>query len=233
METGTPDITRVMADVERLLQESVDAVPFVIDPSVVTRVDLTEIDFDALAALFTSGKKATAASRMQASLEQRLARMVRENPSRLHYGEKLQELIDRYNQGSKNIEEFFEELKKLAASLTEEEQRAVREGMTEEELAVFDLLTKPDPVLTKAQEAQVRSVVRELLGTLKRELLVLDWKQRQTTRAGVQVAIEVALDRGLPDAYDRALFARKTAAVFEHVFSAYQGDGKSIYEAAA
>ena len=75
--------------------------------------------------------------------------------------------------------------------------------------------------------------MRELLAKLKRELLVIDWKQRQATRAAVQVAIEDTLDQGLPDVYDRALFSRKSAAVFEHVFSAYQGDGRSIYEEAA
>ena len=67
METGSPDISGVMAEVERLLEESVDATPFVIDDETVTRVDLIEIDFDALAALFESGKKATAASRLQTS----------------------------------------------------------------------------------------------------------------------------------------------------------------------
>lgn len=233
METGKPDISGVMASVEQLLQESVDAVPFVIEPSKMTRVDLTEIDFDVLAELFAKGKKATAVSRLQASLAQRLAKMVRLNPSRIHYAEKLQELIDRYNQGSKNIEELFEDLKKLARSMDEEEQRAAREGLTEEELAVFDLLTKPDPTLTKAQEAQVKKVVRELLAKLKQEALVLDWKQKQATRAGVQVTIEETLDAGLPEVYDEELFPRKAAAVFEHVFSAYQGDGRSIYEEAA
>ena len=72
-----------------------------------------------------------------------------------------------------------------------------------------------------------------MLVKLKRELLVIDWKQRQATRAAVQVAIEDTLDQGLPDVYDRPLFSRKSAAVFEHVFSAYQGDGRSIYEEAA
>ena len=233
METGKPDISGVMADVERLLEESVDAVPFVIEPSEVTRVDLTQIDFDALAGLFAKGKKATAVARLRASLEQRLARMVRQNPQRIDYAKKLQELIDRYNQGSKNIEELFEELKELAASLDEEAQRSAREGLTEEELAVFDLLTKPEPKLTKSQEAQVKKVVRELLAKLKRDALVLDWKQRQATRAAVQVTISETLDEGLPEVYDANLFAEKTAAVFEHVFSAYQGDGRSIYEEAA
>jgi len=233
MVTGKPDISGVMSSVEQLLQESVDAVPFVIDPSATPQYDLTQIDFDALIELFGRGRRNTAAARLQASLEQRLARMVRENPSRVGFAEKLQEAIDRYNQGSKNIEEFFEELKELAASLNEEEQRAVREELTEEELAVFDLLTKPDPTLTKSEEAKVKAVARDMLVALKREKFVLDWKQRQATRAAVQVAIESALDQGLPEVYDRSLFARKSAAVFEHVFSAYEGDGRSIYEVAA
>jgi type I restriction enzyme R subunit len=233
MESGKPDISGVMASVEQLLEESVASVPFVIDPMARPQYDLTQIDFDALIEVFNAGRKNTAAARLQSSLEQRLARMIRENPSRNEYAEKLQEVIDRYNQGSKNIEEFFEELRTLAAALTEEEQRAVREELTEEELAVFDLLTKPDPTLTKTEEAKVKAVARDMLVALKREKLVLDWKKKQATRAAVQVAIEDALDRGLPQVYDRGLFARKSAAVFEHVFSAYEGDGHSIYEVAA
>src|SRR5690606_29711412 len=131
-----------------------------IDPTARPQYDLTQIDFDVLIEVFNTGRKNTAAARLRSSLEQRLARMIRENPSRIRFAEKLQEVIDRYNQGSKNIEEFFEELKELAASLTDEEQRAVKEELTEEELAVFDLLTKPDPALTKTQEAQVKQVVQ-------------------------------------------------------------------------
>lgn len=172
-------------------------------------------------------------ARLQASLEKRLARLVRENPSRIDYAEKLRDMIDRYNQGSKNIEEFFAELKELAASLNDEQQRAVREELTEEELAIFDLLTKPDPTLTKTQEANVKKVAADLLAKLKEELLVLDWKHRQATRAAVQVAIEDVLNDGLPEVYDRSIYARKCSAVFEHVFSAYQGNGRSIYEVAA
>lgn len=229
MVTGKPDISGVMASVERLLQESVDAVPFVIDQSDTTRFDLSEVDFDALAELFAQGKRHTAAARLQATLEQRLARMMRENPSRIEFAEKLQAIIDRYNQGSKNIEEFFEELKALASSMSDEDQRAVRLELSEEELAVFDLLTKPDPTLTKAQEAMVKKVARDLVFKLKCDLLVLDWKQRQATLAAVKVGIEETLDKCLPDVYDRALFARKSAAVFEHVYSAYEGGGRSIY----
>jgi type I restriction enzyme, R subunit len=233
METGAPDISGVMAEVGLLLQQSVDATPFVIDADAVARVDLTQIDFEALAALFAAGKKATAARRLQASLDQMVARLVRANPMRINYADKLREVIDRYNSGAASIEAFFEELKDLAASLTEEEQRHVREELTEEELTVFDLLTKPEPSLTKSQEAKVKKVVRELLEKLKQEVLVLDWKKHQATRAAVQVAIKDVLDDGLPDVYDRAMFSNKTGAIFEHVFTAYQGNGKSVYEEAA
>jgi len=84
-------------------------------------------------------------------------------------------------------------------------------------------------MLTQAQEAQVKKAVRDLLAKLKGELLVLDWKKRQTTRAAVKVGIETALDMDLPDAYDRALYARKSEAVFEHVFAIYESASSSVY----
>jgi len=228
-EIGSADISGVLADVEELLDASVDATPFVIDSAAVTRVDLTQIDFDALGALFAAGKRSTAVSRLQASLEQRIERMVRVNPMRVDYAEKLRDLIDRYNSGAANIEAFFEELKKLSRSLTDEEQRHVQEQLTEEELAVFDLLTKPDPTLTPAMEIQVKVAVRDLLAKLKSELLVLDWKKRQATRAAVKVGIDQMLDAELPEVYDRALFARKAEAVYEHVFAAYETAGENVY----
>ena len=68
---------------------------------------------------------------------------------------------------------------------------------------------------------------------LNDELLVLDWRHKQATRAAVRVGIETILDAGLPDVYDRSLFSRKSQDVYQHVFTSYQGDGKSIYEAVA
>lgn len=47
-----------------------------------------------------------------------------------------------------------------------------------------------------------------------------------------QLAIETGLDSGLPEVYDRAIYARKTTGVFEHIFSSYQGSGKSVFDAA-
>ena len=85
----------------------------------------------------------------------KLAAMGAVNASRMDLAEKFQALIDEYNAGSQNIEAFFEEPKTFAQALSEEDQRGIAEGLTEEELALFDILTKPEPVLTRAEEAEV------------------------------------------------------------------------------
>jgi type I restriction enzyme R subunit len=228
---GPVDVSVVMDEVEELLERSIGAEPYVIDTDG-KQVDLSAIDFDALAKKFAAGKRNTAGQQLRGALERKITEMIRLNPTRVDYAQKLKEMIDRYNSGSANIEEFFEQLKLFAQELNEEEQRAVAEAMTEEELALFDLLTKPEPTLTKDQEAEVKKIARELLERLKNQLLVLDWKKRQQTRAAVQVAIEENLEP-LPEAYDKSLWQEKCSRVFEHVFEAYQGDGRSIYGEAA
>lgn len=195
---GTPDVSQLMEEVELLLEESIAAEPYVIETSEGKRMDLSEIPFDALAQQFKVGGKNTEAQRLRGSAEARLDQFVRLNPTRIDYAEKLQEMVERYNSGSANLEEFFEQLMLFTEELTEEETRAVREELSEEELTIFDLLTRPEPKLTKAEKAEVKKVARELLAKLKNELLVLDWKKRQATRAAVQVAIQDELDK-LPD----------------------------------
>ena len=99
-----------------------------------------------------------------------------------------------------------------------EERRSVGEQLSEEELALFDLLTKPEMELTTKERAKVKKTARELLATLKREKLVLDWRKRQQARAEVRVTIEKMLDEGLPTTYTPELFETKTANVFQHVY---------------
>ena len=95
--------------------------------------------------------------------------MVRENKKRPDFLEKCQKLIDAYNSSSHNLEAFFKELMTFAQNLTEEEQRAHRENLTEEELAIFDLLTQPEPRLSEKEKDEVKKVAKELLAKLKAE----------------------------------------------------------------
>lgn len=112
------DVSSLMAEVEQLLEESVAAEPYIIDPKD-KRVDLSQIDFDALAKEFGQGRKNTAAQRLRGAVERKVHDLVRLNPTRIDYAQKLQEMVDRYNSGSANIEEFFEQLKLFAEELTE------------------------------------------------------------------------------------------------------------------
>src|SRR6266702_3265492 len=94
----------------------------------------------------------------------------------------------------------------------------------------FDLLTKPDPALSKAEEREVKKVAKELHTKLKGEKLVMDWKKRQTTRAAVRYTIETMLDE-LPRTYTPELYQKKCDVVYQHVFDAYSGQGNSLYAA--
>ncbi len=147
----------------------------------------------------------------------------------MDYLKKFQDMIDEYSAGSYNIEEFFKKLTAFAQALDEEEKRGIAEQLTEEELALFDLVTKPDPELTEKQQMEVKKVARTLLETLKREKLVLDWRKRQQSRAAVKLAIDDILD-GLPEEpYPRLVYAKKCDAVYRHFYDSYYGENRSVY----
>ncbi len=158
--------------------------------------------------------------------------MLQLNKSRVNYQERFQQMIDEYNAGSANVELFFEELVKFARELNQEEQRHVAEQLSEEELAMFDLLTRPDLKLAEKEQEQIKKVVRDLLANLKREKLVLDWRKKQQARAEVRLTVEQALDSGLPESYTPTLYQRKCEEVFQHIYDSYFGQGQSIYTAA-
>ena len=142
--------------------------------------------------------------------------------------EKFEELIETYNLGSRNIEELFEELVRLSRNLSEEQQRHVREQMSEEELAMFDILTRPAPELSAEERSEVKKVAKDLLARLK-TILVLNWRQKAAARATLKLTIENVLDSGLPRAYEKSLYQQKCTALFEHVFESYPERDMGVY----
>ncbi len=183
-------------------------------------LDLSQIDFETLRKQFERGRIAAT-----------LARMVRLNRTRMNYLEEFQKMVDEYNSGAANVETFFARLMAFTKKLPEEEKRGISEHLSEEELAVFDLLTKAAVQLTRAEELQVKKVARELLEAVKREKLVLDWKKRQTTRAAVRYTVETILD-GLPRVYTTELYQQKCESVYQHIFDSYSGQGQGLYSSA-
>ena len=157
-----------------------------------------------------------------------------DSPDKAHadFAERFEELIESCNAGSRNIEELSKELLELSRNLSEEQQRHVRENMTEEELVIFDILTRPAPELSADERAEVKKVARELLARLK-SLLLLDWRKRQGARARVEDAIKDVLDTGLPRAYNKPLYEQKCSALFEHIFESYPERDANPYANAA
>ncbi len=231
--TPPADISLVMQQVEELLDLSVAAEGYVIretpESGEPPRVDLSAINFEALAEKFKAGRKNTVNQQVKGALARKITALVRLNRTRMDYLERFQELIADYNAGSLNAEELFRQLMLFARELDDEEQRALREQLSEEELAVFDILTKPEMELSEADRKKVKATARELLDTLKAGKLVLDWRKRQQARAEVWVTIEKTLDQGLPTVYTPQLFEQKTNAVYQHIYDAYYGAGNSVY----
>lgn len=222
------DVSGVIDAVEDLLDAAIAARGYVIRDTGEAQVDLSKIDFEALAARFNGGRKRTETEKLKGAIHAKIQEMVRLNKSRVDYLERFQNMIEEYNAGSHNIEGLFQNLVHLTNELNEEEQRHVRENLSEEELAVFDLLTPTRDELKPAEELQIKGISRELLETLKRERLVLDWRKKQQARASVRQAVEAALDK-LPDSIDGTKWLETCDAVYAHVFEAYRGDGQSFY----
>jgi len=229
--TPEADISEVMGALEELLDESVTARPYAIRESGVF-YDLSKIDFEALKQQFERGRKRTEAEKLRGTINAKLRRMVRLNRSRMNYLEEFQRMIDEYNAGSRNVEEFFDVLIEFAQRLNEEEQRAIAEKLTEEELAVFDILTRPALKLTEKEKREVKQVARDLLETLKREKLVLDWRKRQQSRAAVRLFIEELIWQ-LPERYTEKMCQQKSVQIYQHIYDNYWGAGQSIYAMAA
>lgn len=227
------DLSAVTDAVDALLDRSVGAEEYVIraaaegikpDPL----IDLSLIDFDGLAAKF-AGRKRAETDRLAQLLRQRAIDAATRNPTRYELVERIEQLISDYNAGSINIDEYLRRLIELSQSLTNEEERSVREGLTEEELAIFDLLTQPDPVLTADDREIVKASAKKLLEHLH-DKLVQDWRRKVATTNDVNSTIRRVLDEGLPGTpYTLDIFTSKVQLVFDHVLAAYGDDGENAY----
>jgi type I restriction enzyme, R subunit len=181
----------------------------------------TEHDFEALSKRFKETKRQnTELEVLKAAVRAQVDKLIRLNKTRMDFREKFEELIEAYNAGSRSIEQVFEELLKLTRTLSDEQQRHVRENMSEKELVLFDLLTRSSPELTTEERAEVKKVARELLTKLK-QLIVLNWRQKSAASSKVKMAIQDVLDTGLPHAYSKEIYEQKCTLLFEHFYENY------------
>lgn len=183
-------------------------------------LDLSGLDFDRLGELF-AGRPHAAAEAVREAAEARAGAMAAANPVRADLVGRLEELVAAYNAATLDAETFLARLKEFCAGLDEEAQRHAREGLSEAELAIFDLLTRPEPKLTQAQEITVKAAARALMAKLEDLLAVRDWHKRQQPRAAVMSAIRVELNTLPEEPYPLPLWEGKVEDVWQFVAARY------------
>jgi len=222
------DVSQVKKDLEELLDKSIQAGEYVIKQHKKIK-DLSTLDADALHDFFAElDNKNLQVEAMSAELEKKIEMMVRKNKKRAHFMERLNSLLKEYNSGAHDIDQLFDNLVELAKDLTKEEQRAVKENLSEEELAIFDLIVKES--LNPTEVAEIKKTSHEILLSI-RPLLVPHWRDFETNRAGVKIAITDLLYSNLPEpTYTENDCEAKGNEVYNFVFENFvNADSVKVY----
>lgn len=193
-------------------------------------IDLSKIDVEKLReGLKSSEYKAIEIDEIKSFIEKALKKLIQQNKERIKFSERFKSIVDRYNSGGSENEDYYEQLLELMEQLKEESNRADTEGLSEEELELFDLLIKGKK-LSKEDEQKVKLASKHLFTKLKEnreKLLVVDWYKDPQPTKKVKDAIEETLDEDLPiDSYDKVSFDAKTSLILNHFIDmAVQGYG--------
>ena len=147
---------------------------------------------------------------------------------RISFSERYKSIINRYNAGGSENEDYYEKLLQLIEELKKEQGRSTDLGLEEEELEIYDLLIEGKK-LTKAEEQKVILAAKNLYQKLKAEkdnLMVVDWYKDEQPRKKVFSLIQISLNNDLPESYDRVSFVDKTNLIMNHFIDmAVQGYG--------
>jgi len=220
-------IERAKEKLDQLLDSSVLAkgdlandprVTYLIDTS--KQVDLSKLNFAQLRAEFPEKKHQNIQfADLRELMEVKLKQMLAQNKTRGSFLERFEKIIEDYNSGSMTLEEAYEELVKQAEDLSKEQERAAKNGMTESEQELFDLLKKEK--LTKEEEKKVKLAASDLLKILfdaKNKILIQEWHKEKATQEMVRHEIKKILNDTLPMSYDRQVFSEKTDLAFKHFY---------------
>jgi type I restriction enzyme R subunit len=179
--------------------------------------DLSKIDFEKLKEDFKhAAYKNIEISDLRAFIQHKLDQMLQLNATRTDFVQRLQGIIDAYNAGSSSADNYFEDLVKFTKDMKVESERHIREGLTEDELELFDLLKKDK--MTEEETKKIRLAAKSLLHRLLQEqpkVLVQDWYKDSQTKERVRSTVAEVLHKHLPESYERVLFKQKCDNIFD------------------
>lgn len=197
----TADVTEVLKELHRIVNEAIRTAVLGEDQAEGLTVDLSQIDFEKLRREFASKvrRKHTALQDIRTVVEKKLAEMLARNPLRMDYYKRYQEIVADYNREKDRVtvETTFVQLAALAATLDAEQRRAAEEGLSDDELALFDLLFKQN--ISKADREKLKQASRSLLSSLQALLQPMKgWTQKAATQAEVKMFVLDRLYEALP-----------------------------------
>ena len=220
------DISHIIRELHKIVDEAIEVHRVAEGSS--EPYDISRIDFERLKQEFErSPKKNTTVQDLRQAVETRLRKLLEQNPLPTDFQKHLRRNRRRIQPpkrtGSRS-KKTFEALLKLVQELDQEDTRAVREGLDEESLAIFDLLKKES--LSKKEVKRIKAVAVSLLQQLKTAIERVDhWRDKETTRDAVYKSIHDFLysdETGLPvNAYTPEDVNSYTEDVFRHVYRAY------------
>lgn len=196
-------------------------------------IDLSGLNFDLLEQYFlkTKNKNAVVQS-LKDKVEKQLKRMVERNPLTVDYYKRYQQIIEEYNRGKDEvvIKETFRKLIELVNSYSAEEAHTKREGLNDEQKAIFDILRRGKS-LDEKEKKEVKKIAIELIEELKKEKLRIDqWAEKSITAAAIYNYVNKTLFEFLPyPTYQTDDIDLRTNLVYEHLKNQYFGGGISIY----
>ncbi len=218
----TADVTDLLKALQRIVNEAIRAAEPGEDQAEGLTVDLSRIDFEHLRDEFAAKvrRKHKAVQDIRELVEQRLAQMLARNPTRMDYYQRYQAIVADYNREKDRatVEDTFAQLLDLVAGMDAEGRRAAAEGLSPDELALFDLLFK-EP-MAKADRERLKQASRGLLAAL-RDLLrpMPDWTRTAATQAEVKMFILDDLYRTLPrPAFSDADADQVAESVYDYVW---------------
>ncbi len=230
--TKQADVTEVIWKLQQLVDQNVQLLPGQLGDNEAVEIDLSKLDFDKLRAAFAKVQhKNTAVYDLQQAIEKKLEQMLRENPLRMDFHERYVEIIEEYNQG-KNLEDTIAAFDKLSAYLRDlavEDARAMRENLTEESLAIFDLL-RSGKTLTSDELKAVKKIAVSLLNDLQKDKIrIARWRESLQITAKVKMSIIDALQWLPQQSYTDDDVTDRTFRLYQHIYSNYPGGNEDPY----
>ena len=227
------DITSIVSQVQYVVNRSIESLHIAMEQaeSYGQKIDISGLDFKKIEEEFLKVKsnKNVAVQSLKDRLRKKLDKMLDANPTRIDFHERYQEIIENYNNGKeyKTVKELFDQLILLLGDLSEEDKRAERENLEEDELTVFDLLNKGKSFSDK-DKIKVKETAQKLLERLKNNEFKVDhWVDKIQTSSAVKKAINDYLFQSLPDpTFSDGDILAKTEILYHYFKNRYADFGR-------